>query len=133
MDFDDFRAATEKAEKHSARGEHREGLAVLNELAASDLPDLDRALVCVYAAEAHDRLGDTDAALAAFDQAINLEAPFHRFSAVFKKADYLLRLGRKDESRELFASLLDRPEVTLAERHSISSRLKLLRRVPGKT
>lgn len=132
MDFDDFRAATERAEKHAARGAHREGLAVLNELAASDLPDLDRALVNVYAAEAHDRLGDVEAALAAFDRAIALEAPLRRFSAVFKKADYLLRLGRKDESRELFASLLERPEVTLAERHSIASRLKLLRRVPGK-
>ncbi|MDX6768999.1 MAG: hypothetical protein SF051_05665 [Elusimicrobiota bacterium] len=132
MDFDDFRAATEKAEKHATRGAHREALAVLNELAASDLPDLDRALVCVYAAEAHDRLGETDAALAAFDKAIALEAPFRRFSAVFKKADYLLRLGRKDESRGLFESLLERPEATLAERHSIRARLKLLRRVPGK-
>lgn len=132
MEFDDFRAATETAEKHSARGAHREALAVLNELAASDLPELDRAMVFVYAAEAHDRLGDVDAALGAFDQAIALETPLRRFSAAFKKADYLLRLGRKDESRELFTSLLDRPEATLAERHSLKARLKLLRRVPGK-
>lgn len=133
MDFDAFRAATEKAEKHSARGERREALAVLSELAASDLPDLDRAMVWTYAAEAHDRLGETDAALAAFDKAVALEAPYRRFSAAFKKADYLLRLGRKDESRELFKSLLERPEATLAERRSIESRLKLLRRVPGRS
>lgn len=132
MDFDGFRAATETAEKHTARGAHRESLAVLNELATSDLPDLDRALVCVYAAEAHDRLGETDAALAAFDKAIALEAPFHRFSAMFKKADYLLRIGRNEESRELYFSLLERPDATLAERQSIASRLKLLRRVHGK-
>lgn len=132
MEFDDFRAATEKAEKCSSRGEHREALAVLSELAASDLPALDRAVVWTYAAEAHDRLGDPAAALKAFDEAVALEAPFRRFSAAFKKADYLLRLGRKDESRELFTSLLDRPEATLAERQSVQARLKLLRRVPGK-
>jgi tetratricopeptide (TPR) repeat protein len=132
VDFDEFRAATEKAERCASRGEHREALAVLTELAASDLPALDRAMVWTYAAEAHDRLGDTAAALKAFDQAVALETPLRRFSAAFKKADYLLRLGRKDESRELFTTLLDRPEATLAERHSVQARLKLLRRVPGK-
>ena len=132
MDFDELRAATEKAEKCAARGAHRECLDVLAGLAASDLPALDRAMVSVYAAEAHDRLGETDAALAAYDRARELEAPFLRFAATFKKADYLLRLGRKDESRELFASLVERPEATLAERHSAQARLKLLRRVPGK-
>jgi tetratricopeptide (TPR) repeat protein len=132
MDFDEFRAATEKAEKCASRGAHDESLAVLRELAASDLPALDRAMVWVHAAEAHDRRGDVPAALAAFEQAIALESPLRRFSAAFKKADYLLRLGRKDESRELFTTLLDRPEATLAERHSVMARLKLLRRVPGK-
>lgn len=132
MDFDELRAATEKAEKCSSRGAHREALAVLSELAASDLPALDRAMVWTYAAQAHDGLGDAAAALEAYDKAIALESPLLRFSAAFKKADYLLKLGRKDESRELFASLLDRPEATLAERHSVQARLKLLRRVPGK-
>lgn len=132
MDFDELRAATEKAEKCSSRGAHREALAVLSELAASDLPALDRAMVWTYAAQAHDGLGDAAAALEAYDKAIALETPLLRFSAAFKKADYLLKLGRKDESRELFASLLDRPEATLAERHSVQARLKLLRRVPGK-
>lgn len=132
MDFDDFRAATEKAERCASRGEHREALAVLTGLASSDLPALDRAMVWTYAAEAQDRLGEVAAALASFDQAIALETPFRRFAAAFKKADYLLRLGRKDESRELFTSLLDRTEATLAERHSVQARLKLLRRVPGK-
>lgn len=132
MEFDDFRAATEKAEKCSARGDHKEALKTLEALAASDLPELDRAVVWTYAAEAHDRLGDVAAALAAFDKAVALETPLRRFSAAFKKADYLLRLGRKDESRELFSSLLERPEATLAERHSVQARLKLLRRVPGK-
>lgn len=132
MEFDDFRAATEKAEKCAARGDHEGALKVLEGLAASDLPELDRAMVWTYAAEARDRQGDTAAALAAYDRAIALETPHKRFSAAFKKADYLLRLGRKDESRELFASLLERPEATLAERHSVQARLKLLRRVPGK-
>lgn len=132
MDFDEFRARTESAEKLAAAGDDRAAARVMAELAESDLPDLDRALAWTQAAAAHERLGDAGAALAAFDRAVALETPLKRFSAAFKKADYLLRLGRKDESRELFTSLLSRPEATLSERHSLESRLKLLRRVPGK-
>lgn len=132
MDLEKFRAAVETAEKRAAGGAHREALSVLSELAASDLPVLDRALVWTYVAEAHDRLGEVEDALAAYDKAIDLETRYGRFGAAFKKADYLLKLGRRDESRELFASLLERPEATLAERRSVESRLKLLRRGAAK-
>lgn len=132
MEFDDLRAATERAEKLTAAGDDRGAARELKALAESDLPALDRAMAWTHAASAHERLGEADAALADYDRAVALETPLLRFSAAFKKADFLLRLGRKDESRELFQSLLTRPEATLAERHSLESRLKLLRRVPGK-
>ncbi len=132
MDFDDFRAATERAEKLSAAGDDRAAARALAELAESDLPALDRALAWTQSAEARERLGEAGAALAAYDRAIALETPLLRFSAAFKKGDCLLRLGRRDESRDLFRSLLERPEATLAERRSLESRLKLLRRPPAK-
>ena len=132
MDFDELRAKTEQAEKLSVAGDDRGAARVLGELAQSDLPALDRAMAWTHSASAHERLGETEAALADYDRAMALETKLLRFSAAFKKADYLIRLGRKDESRELFQSLLTRPEATLAERHSFESRLKLLRRVPGK-
>ncbi len=132
MDFDELRAVTEQAEKLTAAGDDRGAARALSALAESDLPALDRAMAWTHAASAHERLGETDAALADYDRAVALETPLMRFSAAFKKADYLLRLGRKDESRELFQALLTRPEATLAERHSFESRVKLLRRVPGK-
>lgn len=132
MDFDELRQRTESAEKRTAAGDDAGAARMLAELAEADLPALDRALAWTHVAAARERLGDAAAALDAYDRAVALEAPLLRFAAAFKKADYLLRLGRKDESRELFASLTSRPEVTLAERHSLESRLKLLRRVPGK-
>jgi hypothetical protein len=132
VDFDELRQRTENAEKRTAAGDDAAAARILAELADSDLPALDRAMAWTHVAACRERLGDAPASLAAFDRAIALEAPLLRFSAAFKKADYLLRLGRKDESRDLFASLMKRPEVTLAERHSLESRLKLLRRVPGK-
>jgi tetratricopeptide (TPR) repeat protein len=132
VDFEELRAATERAEKLTAAGDDRGAARVLSELASSGLPDLDRAMAWTQAASAHERLGETDAALAAYDRAVALETPLRRFSAAFKKADFLLRAGRADESRALFKALLDRPEATLAERRSFESRLKLLRRAPGK-
>jgi hypothetical protein len=77
-------------------------------------------------------LGRDSDALKALDAAVALEKELRRFTAAFKKADYLLRLGRKEESRLLFASLAELPEATLAERASVASRLKLLRRVSEK-
>lgn len=132
MDFDELRQRTENAEKRAAAGDDAGAARLLTELAESDLPALDRAMAWTHVAAARERLGDPSAALAAFERAIALETPLLRFAAAFKMADFLLRLGRKDESRELFASLLNRPEATLAERRSLESRLKLLRRVPGK-
>jgi tetratricopeptide (TPR) repeat protein len=133
MDFDEFRGRYETAEKLSLSGDDRAASAALSALAADPgLPDLDRAMIWAQAAGVHERLGETDASLAAYDRAAALEAPHKRFQALFKKADYLLRLGRKDESRDLYKSLLERPDATLAERHSIESRLKLLRRVASK-
>ena len=132
MDFDELRQRTENAEKRTAAGDDQGAARMLAELAESDLPALDRAMAWTHVAAARERLGDADSALTAYDRAIALETPLLRFSAAFKKADYFLRLGRKDESRDLFASLMKRPEVTLAERHSLEARVKLLRRVPGK-
>ena len=132
MDFDELRQRTEIAEKRTAAGDDLGAARLLAELAESDLPALDRAMAWIHVAAARERLGDAPGALTAYGRAIALEEPLLRFSAAFKKADCLLRLGRKDESRELFASLLTRPEVTLAERRSLESRMKLLRRVPGK-
>ena len=129
MDFDDYRGRIEGIDKLAASGDDRALLAALTGLAASDLPDLDRARFWSQAAQAHERLGETDPALAAYDRAAALETPYHRFQAAFRKSDYLTRLGRKDESRDLLKDLLARPEATLSERHAFEARLKLLRRV----
>lgn len=129
MDFEDYRGRVEQLDKLAASGDDRALLAVLSELADSDLPDLDRARLLSQAAQAHERLGEVERALAAYDRAASLETPHRRFQAAFRKADYLMRLGRKDESRDLLKDLLGRPEATLSERASFEARLKLLRRV----
>ncbi len=130
MDFDEYRGRVEGIDKLSGSGDDRALLSALTELTNSDLPDLDRARLLSQAAQAHERLGETDQALASYDRAAALETPHHRFQAAFRKSDYLMRLGRKDESRDILKELLTRPEATISERHSFEARLKLLRRVP---
>jgi tetratricopeptide (TPR) repeat protein len=129
MDFDEFRGRVERIDKLAASGDDRALIAELSGLAESDLPDLDRARLLSQAAQAHERLGETDRALAAYDRAAALETPHRRFQAAFRKSDYLMRLGRKDESRGILQDLLGRPEATLSERSAFEARLKLLRRV----
>lgn len=133
MDFDEFRGRLETAEKLSAKGDGAAALEIMLALAETPgLPDLDRALIWALAAEGRESVRDRAGALEAFDRAIALEAAHGRFAMAFKKADFLLRVGLKEESRALFSSLLERPDATLAERHSIGARLKLLRRPPVK-
>lgn len=129
MDFDEFRGRVEELDKLAASGDDRAYLAAVLEFEKSGLPDLDRARLLSQAAQAHERLGETDQALAAYDRAAALETPLRRFQAAFRKSDYLMRLGRKDESRDILKALIERPEATLSERHSFEARIKLLRRV----
>ena len=129
MDFDDYRGRVEQIDKLASSGDDRALLSVLIEFADCDLPDLDRARLISQAAAAHERLNEPERALAAYDRAAALETPHHRFQAAFRKSDYLMRLGRKDESRDILKALIERPEATLSERHSFEARIKLLRRV----
>ncbi len=129
MDFDEFRDRVERLDKLAASGDDRALISAVEEIAASDLPPLDRARLLCQAAQARERLNETVEALATYDRAAALETPLHRFQALFRKADYLMRLGRKDECRDILLALKDRPEATLSERHSFESRVKLLRRV----
>ena len=129
MDLDEFRGRIEQIDKLAASGDDRALISVLSGLADSDLPALDRARLLCQAAQAHERLNAADEALAAYDRAAALETPLHRFQALFRKADYLMRLGRKDDCRDILTALLARPEATLSERHSFQARIKLLRRV----
>ena len=128
MDFEEFRGRVERLDKLAASGDDRALLSELSGLVDCDLPDLDRARLWTQAAQARERLGETKETLAAYDRAAALETSMRRFQALFRKADYLARLGRKDESREILNALLKRPEATLSERHSFEARLKLLRR-----
>ena len=129
MDFEEFRACIEEIDTLAASGDDRALLAALLRISDSELPDLDRARMLSQAAQTHERLGEPERALAVYDRAAALETPHKRFQAAFRKSDYLMRLGRKDESREILNGLLEKPEATLSERHSFESRIKLLRRV----
>jgi tetratricopeptide (TPR) repeat protein len=128
VDFEEFRGRVERLDKLVASGDDRALLAELSGLADASLPDLDRARLWTQAAQAHERLNEPEKALAAYDRVSALEKPHARFQGLFRKADYLSRLGRKDESRDILKGLLERPEATLSERHSFEARLKLLRR-----
>lgn len=129
MDFEEFRGRTEAVDKLVAAGDDRALAAELESLCAEELPDLDKVRVLMQLAQAYERLKDAERALATMDKAAALENKHARFQALFRKADYLSRLGRHDECRDILKALLERPEATLSERHSFTSRLKLLRRV----
>lgn len=129
MDFEEFRGRTEAVDKLVASGDDAALAPALESLASEELPDLDKVRVLMQLAQTYERLKDADKALSTMDRAAEIENRYARFQALFRKADYLSRLGRHDECREILKALQGRPEATLSERHSFESRLKLLRRV----
>ena len=100
---------------------------MLAELADSDLPDLDRSIMCVNGAVVSDKLGRTEDALAWFDRAIRLEPPQHRHFAAERRAAYLFERGRWTESLASFQDLLAQPHLMEEDRERIRGNIETIK------
>jgi len=126
MDDNQYRALVDKAVTLDQRGDYRGAAAIFEQIVAGDLPDLDKSMACVNLATLHDKLQLTDQALRWYDRAIDYDRGARRVFAAAQKAAYLARLGRRDESRRLYEALLERPDVSEAEREGFRHNVRLL-------
>lgn len=116
MNYDEYVRECQSAASLAESGERVAALDAFLRLAASTLPDLDRAVMYVNVATLYQQLGDTQAALDHYDKAVVVEEKHGRFAVLELKASFLAQLGRLQESLELYRALALRPDATLSER-----------------
>jgi predicted ATPase len=108
-----------------------EAIALLQGLLDSDLPDLDKSMMCVNMAVAHERKGQVEQALAWYDRGIACEAAYLRFFVVEHKAAFLHGLRRYAESLALYEGLSGLPFATSADRQRFGANIATIRKDMG--
>jgi tetratricopeptide (TPR) repeat protein len=126
VEFRAYQDAVETAARLTEAGKHQSAADVLEDLITRDISDLDNSVMCVNLATVYDHMGQNTTALTWYDRAIEYERPHNRFWATESKAAYLAKLKRHDESRRLYEVLLERRDLTEADRHRITHNLQAL-------
>ena len=92
-------------------GEHRQAIAVLEQLVESDLPDFDKAVMQLNIATVRDKMGDHGGALASYATALDFEARTDAYFVAQQYAAYLAQLGRYADSITVYQGLIERPDL----------------------
>lgn len=109
------------------RGEYDAAVEVLEDLLASDISDVDKAMMCLNLAAVLDKLGRVDEALVWYGTGADYEARHGRFFVAELRAAYLAEKRRDAESLVLYEELLTRPSATEDDKERFRHNIELLR------
>ena len=87
-------------------GDRDQAIEILEQLVTSELPDLDRAYMCMNIATIREQQGKREQALEAFTRAVDIERSTDSYFVASSKAAYYSRLGLYDESSRSYDDLL---------------------------
>jgi tetratricopeptide (TPR) repeat protein len=87
-------------------GDRLKAIEILEELVRSDLPDFDRAMMCMNIAIVQDQMRNTDGALETYTRAVDLERATESYFVAQSRAAYFSQLGMYDESIRSYDDLL---------------------------
>lgn len=110
-------------------GERLAAIDVLEELVRSDLPDFDRAMMCMNIAIVHDQLGDPSKALETYARAVELEQATTSYFVAQSRAAYCSQRGMYDESIRSYEDLLRHEHLTPGDRELFQQNIATLRRL----
>lgn len=127
MLYSEYTRISQEGSKHHDEGRLAEAAKCFASLVESDISDIDRSLMACNVALIHDKMGDTDGALAWYDQAIYFEQPYCRGYAAERKAAYLAEKGRTADSLALYEWLMDQPFSTEAEKERFWANINMLK------
>ena len=127
MDRQLYASLANRASDLVVAGDRLQAIEVLEELVASDLPDFDRAMMCMNIAIVHDQLGDTGKALETYTRAVDLERGTESYFVAQSHAAYYSQLGLYDESLRCYDDLLRHPQLTPETREMFLKNIDTLR------
>ena len=121
-----YASLAQRASDLVSAGDHAQALAVLERLITSDLPDRDRAFMCLNTAVVYDQQGRPEAALAAYARAMEFERSAGGYFVEQHRAAYFSRLGMYDESIRCYDALLARADLAPDARSALTANIATL-------
>ena len=106
MDKQLYASLANRASDLVVAGDRLKAIEILEELVRSDLPDFDRAMMCMNIAIVQDQMGNTDGALETYTRAVDLERATESYFVAQSRAAYFSQLGMYDESIRSYDDLL---------------------------
>jgi tetratricopeptide (TPR) repeat protein len=126
MDFKEYHEKATEAARLVEAGQHEEGTKALESLIASDISEVDKAIMCMNIAIAKERLGNMEDALFWYDKGIAYESKHLRIFVTMQKAAYLAQKGRTKESLAIYKELLTKPFLHEGEKEGIRKNIETL-------
>lgn len=126
MDRQLYAALASRASDLVVAGDRLKAIEILEEILRSDLPALDRAIMCMNIAIIHDQMGNTDKALETYSAAVDLERGTESYFVAESKAAYYSRLGMYDESSRSYDDLLRHKHLKPEDRERIRKNIATL-------
>ena len=127
MDRQLYAALASRASDLVVAGDRLQAIEILEEILRSDLPALDRAIMCMNIAIIQDQMGNTDKALETYSVAVDLERKTESYFVAESKAAYYSRLGMYDESSRSYDDLLRHKHLKPEDRERIRRNIAALR------
>jgi tetratricopeptide (TPR) repeat protein len=126
VNYDDFVATARKAFDLAETGDLDGGIKVFQELIETDLPEKDKAYMCLNIAALFHRKGDKEQALAWYGNGVEHDSRENGRFAMEQRAAYLAGLGRVKESLADFHELLKHPTLTNEDKDRIKKNITFL-------
>lgn len=127
MDKQLYASLANRASDLVVAGDRLQAIEVLEELVASDLPDFDRAMMCMNIAIVHDQMGNRDQALETYARAVDLERSTDGYFVAQSRAAYYSQLGLYGESSRSYDDLLRHPHLKPEDRDMFLKNIDTLR------
>lgn len=131
VDYEEYVNLAHQAAQLDEAGEYEQALDIFRTLLASDISDLDKAMMCNNIGIMQDKLGREPEALASYERGMSYERLHGRSFLAEQRAAYLYRLGRLAESLRAYEELLYRSSLTEEEKQRIRHNVGLLREQVG--
>lgn len=111
MDRNLYIALSRRASDLVDAGEYAQAIEVLQQLVDSDLPDFDKGMMCVNIATVHDKMGNRQAALKSYADALDHERNTASYFIAQEYAAYLSKIGMHADSIGIYQALMERSDL----------------------
>ena len=132
MDRQLYASLASRASDLVVAGDRPGAIEVLEELVRSDLPDFDRAMMCMNIAIVQDQMGEHDKALDTYARAVDLERGSESYFIEQSRAAYYSQRGLYDESMRSYGDLLRHDHLKPEDREMFLKNMDTLRHL-GRT